>query len=175
MSSKLKQSELQAMFVHDLGACVKACVDNGTKPLYLTCGAPVNCKLKVYIFNCTNPPGGRKHDEFKSQLIIENQRKGDRGRLTEGPGEFVLVVGFATPFDGRDDGVYIIWETEKHREFSFSANLQIKLDPMLETTEKAVVLFTKTNGERVVLAKRKNLASAIKARLDEDMKILLEE
>lgn len=174
MSERISQANLQLMFTHDIGECVKQCLNIGSKPLYLICGTPINCRLKVYIFNCTNPPGGRKHDEFKSQLIIENQKKGERGCLTEGPGEFVLVVGYATPFGASDDGVYIIWETERHREFSFSANLQIKLDPMLETTEKDVVLFKKTNGELVVLAKRKNLVAAIKTRLDEDLKILLE-
>ena len=131
--------------------------------------------MKVYLFNCTNPPGGRKHDEFKSQLIIENQKKPERGRLTEAPGEFVLLVGYATPFEDQMDGVYVIWETERHREFSFSANLQVKLEPMLETTEKKVVLYTKANGEVVILAKRRYLVDAVEERLHEDIKILLKE
>ncbi|WP_302364495.1 hypothetical protein [Pyramidobacter piscolens] len=175
MSERLKQSDLQKMFREDMGECVRDFSDTGSKPLYLTCGLPISCKLKVYLFNCTNPPGGRKHDEFKSQLIIENQKKPERGRLTEAPGEFVLLVGYADPFGSQDDGVYVIWETEKHREFSFSANLQVKLDPMLETTEKKVVVYTKSNGEVVVLCKRKNLVEAVRKRLDEDVRILLGE
>jgi len=175
MSERIKQSDLQKMFRQDMGNCVKAYSDSGAKPLYLTCGLPISCKLKVYLFNCTNPPGGRKHDEFKSQLIIENQKKPERGRLTEGEGEFVLLVGYADPLGNPDDGVYVIWETEKHREFSFSANLQVKLDPMLETTEKKVVLYEKSNGEIVVLARRQNLVDAVKKRLDQDVRILLGE
>lgn len=175
MSNRLKQSDLQKMFREDMGECVKEYSDTGSKPLYLNCGLPISCKLKVYIFNCTNPPGGRKHDEFKSQLIIENQKKPERGHLTEAPGEFVLLVGYADPFGNRNDGVYVIWETEKHREFSFSANLQVKLDPMLKTTEMKTVLYTRSNGEVVVLAKRRNLVEAVRKRLDEDVRILLEE
>lgn len=175
MNDRIKQSELQKMFRHDMGKCVIEYLDSGTKPLYLTCGLPISCKLKVYLFNCTNPPGGRKHDEFKSQLVIENQRKPERGKLTEGKGEFVLLVGYADPLGNPEDGVYVIWETEKHREFSFSANLQVKLDPILETAQEKVVLYKKSNGEKVVLAKRRNLVAAVKTRLDQDVKTLLGE
>ncbi len=174
MNHKLKQVELQKMIREDMQQCIIESSNTGTKPLYLTCGAPLNCKLKIYLFNCTNPPGGRKHDEFKSQLIIENQKKSERGRLTEEFGEFVLIIGYAVPFGNQDKGVYIIWETEKHREFSFSANLQVKLDPMLETTEKNVVLYTKGSGEVVVIARREHIVEAIKKRLDVDLENMLE-
>lgn len=176
MSEKLKQIDLQTMFLEDMGNCVEIHSEEGKKPLYLTCGTPINCKLKVYLFNCTNPPGGRTPDEFKSQLIIENQKKGERGRLIEGLNEYVLLIGFAVPYGDQSDGIYVIWETKKHREFAFSANLQVKLGPMLQTTEKKVVLYRKkSNGETVCIAKRKNLIEAICRRLNEDVKILLEE
>ena len=175
MSYRFKQNDLQLMFKNDMGKCVKEFSDTGAKPLYLTCGSPINCKLKVYLFNCTNPPGGRRPNEFKSQLIIENQKKSERGYLTEASGEFVLLIGYAVPFGDLDDGVYIIWETEKHREFSFSANLQVKLEPILETTEKRVVLYTKSSKEIVVLAKRKNIVEAVQKRLDVDLKTMLGE
>jgi len=174
MSDRLRQASMHNMLLADLGEAVVQVDNYKTKPLLITLGAPTPAKLRIYMFNCTCPPGGRAPDEYKSQLIIEGQKKGERRKLEETDGRLILLIGVATPFDSYENAVYVLWEAEAHREFSFSANLQVKLEPMLRTFTDGVVVYRKKSKEDVVLAQRKDILTAISTRLDIDLQKLLE-
>ena len=174
MNTRLKQSELHDLFVHDLGEYVIQIEDTGRKPLLLSLSSPFYRRVKAYIFNCTAPPGGRSIDEFKVQLILDGQKRGERGKFDDTDGRTILIVGYACPFVDNDDGVWVLFELDKHREFAYSANIQIYLRQLLKSLETDVFVHKKHNNEIVVLSQRKYLKQALNKRFDIDFQIMVE-
>ena len=175
MAAIFSKEHLNQMFLHDLGNRVVWHSDLSSKTLLVDLQNPKK-KLRVYLFNCTCPPGGRALDEYKVQLIIEGQKRGERGHLDNSDDRFVLVVGFASPFAEKEDGVYVMWDPLFHAEFAYSANLQCYLDPMLQAMTKDVVTcFKKGNKEQIVVTLRKNLSKAVERRIDLDFQNVLEQ
>lgn len=174
MPSRFTKVQLHNMFIEDLGSRLDSHSDPASKVLLVDLKNPKRA-LKVYVFNCTCPPGGRALDEYKIQLIIDGQARGERGRFDDSDGRRILIVGYATPFSDENDGVYVIWDTDYHMEFAYSANLQCYLEPMLQSLSEDVVTCLKHgNGEKIVVAQRTNLAKAIEQRIEIDFMKLLE-
>ena len=111
MATRLTAKQLNELFVADLGEayCIKSEIEK--KPLLISPVANPEIIYKVYIYNCTNPPGGRTLDEYKIQLILPDQGRGNRGHLDETDGTIILIVGFAI-YDACENGVWVIWETQ---------------------------------------------------------------
>lgn len=175
MATRLSASQLNKLFVADLGEayCLRSDIDH--KPLLISPTAGSDIIYKVYIFNCTNPLGGRTLDEYKIQLILPDQGRGQRGHLDESDGTVILIVGFAV-YDTCENGVWIIWETDRHREFAYSANLQVKMGNLLDTITSKVFYTKKPgNGEYIVVADREHLPQAIALRQKIDINLLMEE
>ena len=175
MATRLSGSQLNKLFVDDLGEayCLKS--NMAKKPLLISPVTNSDVTYKVYIFNCTNPPGGRTLDEYKIQLILPDQGRGNRGRLDESDGTIILIVGFAI-YDTSENGVWIIWETDKHREFAYSANLQVKMGSLIDTITNNVFYTKKPgNGEQIVVSDREHLTQAIALRQKIDVNLLMEE
>ncbi len=168
-AKKLPQARLNEMFISDLGnAFVKRKTD-ALKPMHLELALPSIIPAKVYLYNCTGPMGGRPGTEYKIQLIVENQKPGERRELIDPEGGFTFIVGFSSPLNNPDYGIYVIWETGKHREFAYSANCQVKLEYMLDALGRPIVYqIKKSNQEVIVIAQRHNLVEALKARMDVD-------
>ncbi len=173
-SNRLTQKELHSLFLHDIGGNAEDIVDNGKKPLYLRLSYPFNRELKVYIFNCTSPPGGRSIDEFKVQLILDGQKRGERGKFDISDGKTTLVVGYASPFVDTSYGVWVLFELDKHMEFAYSANIQVYLRQILPTLEDKVHVCQKHNKEILVLSQRKYLMEALQERFNIDLHVMLE-
>lgn len=174
MSSKrLAQSELHSLFLHDIGSYAEDVLDNGRKPLYLRLAYPFNRELKAYIFNCTAPPGGRSIDEFKVQLIIDGQRRGLRGKFDTSDGKTTLIVGYAAPFVNVVDGIWILFELDKHLEFAYSSNIQVYLRQILPALEEKVYVCQKHNKELLVLSQRQYLLDALHERFAIDLEVML--
>lgn len=178
MSNRLTQKELNTLLIEDLSDYITDQSDSQKKPVILDLKSPFNIRAKIYLFNCTSPrggkkAGGRKADEFKSQLIIENQARGETGFLDDSDGTFIFLMGYADPLDSKQKGVYVLWDTECHRKFAYSANLQVKLDALLETSYEDVVSYKRKNGEEVILARREYLKEAIEKRLYTTMKNII--
>ena len=168
-AKKLPQSQLNEMFIADLGDAFVARTAETLKPLQLLLALPSTIPAKVYLYNCTGPMGGRPGTEYKIQLIIDNQHPGERKTLDDPEGGFTFVVGYSNPLNDPDYGIYIIWETGKHREFAYSANLQVKLEYMLDTLGAPIVYQTKRKTKEVlVMAQRNHLVEALQARMDVD-------
>ena len=173
-SKRLTQRELHSLFLQDIEQYAEDVVDNGRKPLCMHLKYPFNRDIKVYIFNCTAPPGGRSIDEFKVQLILDGQKRGERGRFDTSDGRTILIVGYAAPFVDINGGIWVLFELDKHTEFAYSANIQVYLRQILPALEKTVHICQKHNKEILVLCQRQYLAEALKERFDIDLKIMLE-
>lgn len=172
MAARLTAKELNAFFLDDLGDeyCVKS--DMEKKPLLISPLSTPEITYKVYIYNCTNPPGGRTLDEYKIQLILPDQGRGERGYLDESDGTIILIVGFAI-YDLCENGVWVIWETDRHREFAYSSNLQVKMGNILDTITNKVFYTKKSgNGEVIVVSDREHLCDAIEMREKIDLKLI---
>lgn len=173
MTARFSKEELNGLIIEDLGDRVVWSSGINSKTLLLDLKKPKR-KLRIYVFNCTCPPGGRALDEYKIQMIIEGQSRGERGHINMNDGRIPLIMGYACPFDDDKDGVYIIWDTNFHMEFAYSANLQCYLDPMLQAlSEDVVTCYKKGNREQIVVARRENLTKAIERRIQLDIQNLL--
>ena len=173
-SKRLTQKELPDLFLEDIGSCAEKVCHNGKKPLCLRLSYPFNRDLKAYIFNCTSPPGGRSIDEFKVQLILEGQKRGERGKFDTSDGKTVLIIGYAAPFLDNKDGIWVLFELDKHLEFAYSANIQVYLRQILPALERDVYICQKHNKEILVLSQRQYLLNALQQRFDIDLKVMLE-
>jgi hypothetical protein len=171
---RLKQSELHSLFLKDIGDIAENVENIEKKPLRAHLKYPFNRDIKAYVFNCTGPPGGRTVDEWKVQLIIDNQKRGQRGRFIDSEGITILIVGYAQIFNNPEDGVWVLFELDKHREFAYSANIQIYLRQLMKALDEGVYVHKKHNDEIVVIAKREYLIDGLKKRFDIDFQILLE-
>ncbi len=173
MAARFSKEELNGLIIEDLGDRVVWNSGINSKTLLLDLEMPKR-KLRIYVFNCTCPPGGRALDEYKIQMIIEGQSRGERGHINTDDGRIPLIMGYACPFDDDKDGVYIIWDTSFHMEFAYSANLQCYLDPMLQAlSEDVVTCYKKGNREQIVVARREHLTKAIERRIQLDIQNLL--
>ncbi len=173
MAARFSKEELNGLIIEDLRDRVAWNSGINSKTLLLNLEMPKR-KLRIYVFNCTCPPGGRALDEYKIQMIIEGQSRGERGHIKNDDGRIPIIMGYACPFDDDKDGVYIIWDTTFHMEFAYSANLQCYLDPMLQSLSQDVVTcFKKGNREQIVVARRENLSKAIERRIQLNIQNLL--
>lgn len=171
--TRLSQKQLHEFFISDLKTHVVSIEEPyDKKPLIINLDTyPRN--IKAYLFNCTCPPGGRTPDEYKIQLILENQKRSERCHIDESDGRTVLLIGYAVPLVDDNDGVYIIWDTEMHRDAAYSANLQVSLPHILKAVSQGVHVYEKQgNNERMVLCNRKHLIEAIHKRKDWDNEVI---
>lgn len=111
--------------------------------------------------------------EYKVQLILDNQKRGERGHFDDSDGTTVLIVGYADPLDEPMDGVWVLFELDKHREFAYSANIQIYLRQILQTLTNDVYTHEKNNKEKVVLARRPHLLQALEERFKIDLQLMI--
>lgn len=84
-------------------------------------------KVRAYLFTVTpdrSAPGARPAGEFKLQLIIEGQARGDRGSL-DIEDAYTVLLGFSPDF-----GVFVGWEASLYLDFAYSANVQVR-EPLL--------------------------------------------
>jgi len=83
--------------------------------------------VRAYLFTVTpdrSAPGARPPGEFKIQLIIEGQTRGERGAL-ELRDAYTALLGFSPDF-----GVFVGWEARLYSTFGYSANVQVR-EPLL--------------------------------------------
>lgn len=172
MVNRISTDRLHALFLNDLGDEYILLSEIDKKPLLFSPRKNKELVYKAYIYNCTNPPGGRQLDEFKIQLKIPGQREGDRGVLDESDGTIILLVGFAN-YDTEDTGVWIFWETKRHMSFAFNANLQVKMGMIIESiTKKYYHIKKRGNGETIVISDRKHVPQALDLRDKVDLELL---
>ena len=165
-TQKLRKSRLNQMFVDGLGSAVQKTGDTNDSPLLLDLCHPFPLRLRVYLFNCTNPPGGRALDEFKAQIILPEHKKGERrASLDYSDGRMPILAAYASIDGNVQNGVFVLWDAHMHREFSYSANIQVKGETIISAMCEAVAEGTRNNTEVVLAARPQHLLAAIKRRV----------
>lgn len=79
-NERLSVEELHKTFLDALNGSVSAHTNLNIKPLEVDLKSPLPPMLRVYMYNATYPPGGRKMGEHKIQLIVPGQDRGGRGQ-----------------------------------------------------------------------------------------------
>jgi len=160
---KLPKNVLNQIFLDGLGDKVASHSGVDSTPLLVDLIAPLSLKLRVYLFNCTNPPGGRSLDEYKIQVIFPQQKRGDRGFVDYSEGRMPLLVAYVP--EG-EDGVFVIWDADKHESFSYSANMQVKQDVIISALYKEIASIERKNNETILAVRPQYLYLAIMRRLE---------
>ena len=91
-------------------------------------------------------------------MNVPNQEKGQKGNFDSSA--YTLLVSYVEDYD-----VFVLYDAEKHKNFSYNANVQCKDDLILHAMQEKVARGIKTNGEVLYAARAEYLSEAIKARL----------
>lgn len=166
-SKRLSIAELNNLFIQGLGDAVLHVEDQGTKPFLAdvqTKGSII--KLRVYLYNCTNPPGGRASNEYKAQIIVPEQKRGERGNF-DYSGDRIVIFGAFTDY-GRDigQGVFILYDPMCHIDFAYSTNVQVKDSFIAPALAHVYWEDNKSNGETVITSTVENLLYAVERRIE---------
>lgn len=160
--AKLNTRELNQSFVTALGNLVRAPGDLDGQPLELALyGVPPF--LRVYLWNASNPPGGRTRAEHKIQLTLPGQPKGDTGYLDFSGSADVTIVGKV-----EDEDAFVLWDAYLHPRFQHSSNVQVPSDSVYEAIrDNKIVTFDRRvqlGDETIIIAPTEFLPDALRAR-----------
>lgn len=164
-SLKLKKQQLNQLFIEGLGNAVKDHNGFDAAPLLVDLKPPFPLRLRVYLFNCTNPPGGRALDEYKIQIILPGQSRGSRASLDYSDGRMPLLAAYVCFADEVTDGVFVLWDSFKHEDFSYSANMQVKSETIIKALCSPLSISKRNNNEVVIAARPRYLLDAIRHRI----------
>ena len=128
LTERISQSELHRRFLRALGEQVRAHSAFDAKPLEADLAAPLPSKIRLYIFNCTRPPGGRPLGEHKVQLIVPGQRRGERSSLDE------WAAGSCSSPAMPPMRILTLWDAGLYTDFAWSRNVQVKAETIIEAT-----------------------------------------
>lgn len=161
----LSTQELHELLLSALGDAVKWCGPMMSKPLEIDVALPYLLRLRVYMYNCTNPPGGRPKHEYKIQLKVPGQKRSERGHFDWSDGRIVLIMAYAHIYDNPSDGVFVLYDALYHMDFAYCANLQLSASIMSKALIERVGFGTKKTGEIIIAAQKTSLLAAIDSRL----------
>ena len=165
-SLRLRQAELNAVFLQALGGSVSWHNGLDTKPFEVDIDTLYPKRLRVYLYNATYPPGGRTLGERKIQLIVPGQPRGARGDFDNSDGRLVFLVGYES-----DVEVFILWDAGTYRNFPYSMNVQTNPETIFEAFAGRIAYQTRrrrtpeTVDEVVICSPRELLAQAIDERV----------
>jgi len=162
-SARARQHQL---FIDALGNVVEHS-DINYRPLDISINKPFPLELRVYLFSCSNPPGGRPADEYKFNLNVPGQN--GRGDFDYSDNRFIILSAVVEG-SSEEGNVFVLFDAAMHKNFSLNANIQTKSSVIYDALLSKVSTYDKTNGERVLAARDKFLIDAIKMRSDLDYK-----
>jgi hypothetical protein len=157
----VKIQQLNEIFIDGLNHDISYCSDTSVKPLLLQINIPAPLRIRVYLFNCGNPPGGRPVNEYKIVLNVD-QNYGERGNFDYSDGFIAIVAGYVRLYD-----VFVFWDASKHNNFAFNKNMQVKVETILNALGNPISIQERTtrNGvEKIIASRRENIAFAIQER-----------
>ena len=162
MTDRLSTTELQDRFVATVGPTAVVAASTGPSgELLVELHPPLPKHIRVYIYNATNPPGGRSTPEHKIQLT--GQRRGGRGSLDWSGVDLVLVCGYAAEHD-----VFVFWDAALRIDFAYSTNLQVRTENVEAAAASGVRVRQerrlKTGLEVVICAPSQSVVEAIEER-----------
>jgi hypothetical protein len=176
---RLPQAELHRRLVQALGTAVRSHSSLEHKPLLLDLAPPLPLRVRAYMFNATQPPGGRPLGEHKVQLIAPGQGRKERGSFDNSDGRIVLLIGY-----GSEEDVFIIWDAGLYTDFAWSRNVQVKAETIIQASAGKLAaqerILRPPNGvppiaETVLAVKAHRLAEALVRRMELTLERLLKE
>jgi hypothetical protein len=161
--TRLTSYELNKALIAALGDHVVHIDDLRAEVLSLELAPPLPERLRVYVFNATNPSGGRSTPEHKIQLIVPGQARDERGNFDFSDGRSVVLVGKV-----EDQDIFVLWDASMYRDFAFSGNVQVRTETILNAqTTQAITTQPRRlrlGHETVIVAPSALLADAITMR-----------
>lgn len=163
--ARLTTVELHQRFKAALGDRVVRADADDSDVLTLEVQEPLRPRLRVYLFNATNPPGGRSlaAPEHKIQLRVSGQARDQRGNFDFGDDRSVIMAGYSDA-----DDVYVLWDADLHHDFAWSKNVQVKTSAVEEARDNhAVATRVRTvrlGQETIIVAPSGLLSDAIEQR-----------
>jgi excisionase family DNA binding protein len=170
LAVKLSQEKLHERLLESLGpSVIRAHGLLSSKPFEIDLSPPLPQRVRVYIYNATEPPGGRPLGEHKVQLIVPGQRRGMRASFDHGDGRIVLLMGYSV-----EEDVFALWDAGLYSDFAWSRNVQIKAKTIIEASGGKVAIQQRQlrpKGsapmvETVLAVKPRLLVEAITKRMD---------
>jgi len=150
---------LQKKFLDDLGAIVESHSNIKEWPLIVSISDPIPLTFALYIYENKNPAGGRPNKEYKFNLYVPFQKRGEDSSFDYSEG-LPLVVSYTEEYD-----VYILYDPEKHPKFRWCANVQSRIDTILDACCDGLATTTKKNGEIQIAVTSKRLIDGIMKRM----------
>lgn len=162
--ARLTPPLLNRAFIAALGSAVTSVVDPDSRILELELAPPLKERVRAYVYNATNPPGGRPGREHKVQLIVPGQVRGAAGNFDRSGGYDVLLAGKVT-----DEDAFVLWDATLYRNFGYSANVQVNSDEVnAALAGHRIVAWhkdTRNGPEEVLIAPSDLLRDAVLRRL----------
>lgn len=163
--ARLTTVELHQRFKAALAERIVRADADAAEVLTLEAEDPLPPRLRVYLFNATNPPGGRSvaAPEHKIQLRVPGQARNQRGNFDFGDERSVIMAGYSEP-----DDVYVLWDASLHHDFAWSKNVQVKTSAVQEARDgNAIATRVRTvrlGQETIIVTPSGLLADAIEQR-----------
>ena len=136
MADRLPKADIQQRFLDSIGSAAVISADtDAAGELVVELQPPLPRRVRVYVYNATNPSGGRTTLEHKIQLILTGQRAGDRANFDRSGVDLVLLCGYV----GEQD-VFVFWDANLHRDFAYSKNLQVRSENVVGAASAGVIV-----------------------------------
>jgi len=159
----LSAAELNTRFIAALGDNVERADPVASQVLTVELEPPLPPALRVYLFNSTNPSGGRSTPEHKIQLMVPGQLRDARGNFDASGGRAVIMAGYVDDLD-----VFILWDASLHHDFAFSKNAQVRTETVMAAVDGSAIATQERQlnlgTETVIVAPSALLADAIALR-----------
>lgn len=134
------------------------------KPLDIDLAPPLPRRLRVYLYAATNPPGERSVGDYKVQLIVTGQRRGERGRFDYPSGTQVILGGYIQDFDA-----FVLWDAGLHDDFPYSKNVQVHATTVYEASARGMAHQTRSirgrGTEEIVAVHSTRLVDGLEERM----------
>jgi hypothetical protein len=161
---RLSTNALHQKFIQGLPGGVIGHSDLSEKPLLLDLTLPLPPRVRLYLFNCTHPSGGRSLGEHKIQVAFPGQGRDERGNFDDSDGRMVFLAGYQAELD-----VFILWDSGLYRNIPFSRNVQVAPETVYRAVCGKVAEQTRTlraTGfgvvqEVIVAVRSRDLAKAL--------------
>ncbi|GHT01986.1 hypothetical protein AGMMS50276_31330 [Synergistales bacterium] len=101
--------------------------------------------------------------EYKIQIILPGQVRGERASLDFSDGRTPILAAHVN--EGRES-VFVLWDANKHDDFSYSANMQVKADVIIRALCLPLSRSKRANNEEIIVSRPQFLYDAIKCRIE---------
>ena len=161
---ELKKEKLNKIFIDALGLSDDKNIEYSKFPLKIDDKKVRPEKLLLYIWQITDPPGGRSLDENKIQIILPGQGRDERANFAHESDYFTLLVGYRNDIE-----IFCLWDAYLYENIPFSRNVQVKEKTLFDAMSRGIQKQNRKLwvGPEIVLTSNKTqLKEALSLRYD---------